>query len=317
MSTTGIRERRDGVAPGQRIGLALGSGSARGWAHIGVINALAKMGIRPHVVAGASVGAIVGAIHALDRLAGFEEWVRGLGRREIMGLLDVSFSGSGFFEGKGLAQAFHQHFGDPGFDDLQRPFAAVATDLATGQEIWLREGSVAEAVRASISLPGLFTPVPWQGRWLVDGGLVNPVPISLCRAMGADLVIAVSLNGDLVGRRIRNRTRADREPSDPGWFDRLAGSVRDKAPWLGLLKRQSDNGPSLPGVFESITGSVNIMQDRITRSRMAGDPPDVLLAPRLARIGLLEFDRGAEAIAEGEAVVRRMAPAIRELFSDG
>lgn len=295
-----------------RIGLALGSGSARGWAHIGIIKGLAELGIRPDIIAGSSVGAIVGAIHGLGGLEGFEAWIRALGRKDIISLLDVSFGGGGFFEGRGLVQTFHKHFGDPDFDALDLTFAAVATDLKTGQEVWLREGSVAAAARASMSLPGLFSPVHHNGRWLVDGGLVNPVPVSVCRALGAERVIAVSLNGDIIGRHLRTRPR--QEEADPAWFDRLAAGIRDKAPWFGWSKRQAEDTPPAPGLFQAIAGSLNIMQDRITRSRMAGDPPDVLLAPRLSRIGLLEFDRGAEAIEEGEATVRRMAPALRELL---
>lgn len=306
-----------------RIGLALGAGSARGWAHIGVIKALAEMDIEPDLIAGTSMGAIVGAIHGLDALAGFEEWALRLTRRDIIGYMDVSFSAGGFFEGKRLVGRFREYFGDVQFDDLRLPVAAVATELDTGLEIWLREGSVAEAVRASISLPGIFTPVRLGGRWLVDGGLVNPVPVSLCRAMGADRVIAVSLNGDLLGRHFR-RAGGEGEPpprnerSDPNWMDRLTAGIREHAPWLKMpamapLGAGADNEVS-PGLLQVTANSLNIMQDRITRSRMAGDPPDILISPRLAQMGLLEFDRAREAIAEGEASIRRMAPALRDLF---
>ncbi|MDN3517368.1 patatin-like phospholipase family protein [Aquisalimonas lutea] len=309
-----------------RIGLALGAGSARGWAHIGVIKALAEMDIQPDLIAGTSVGAIVGAIHGLDALAGFEDWVLHLTRRDIIGYMDVGFSAGGFFEGKRLVRSFREHFGDVRFEDLRLPVAAVATELDTGLEIWLREGPVAEAVRASISLPGIFTPVRLDGRWLVDGGLVNPVPVSLCRAMGADRVIAVSLNGDLLGRHFRRAGGAVTMPrpserSDPNWMDRLAAGIRERAPWLKMptmpplgSTAQNGSGETSPGLLQVTASSVNIMQDRITRSRMAGDPPDILISPRLAQMGLLEFDRAREAIAEGEASIRRMAPALRDLF---
>ncbi len=323
-----------------RIGLALGGGSARGWAHVGVIKALAEMDIEPDLVAGTSVGAIVGAIYGLDALEGFEEWVRRLTRRDIIGYMDLGFSPGGFFEGKRLVRTFHEHFGDARFEDLRLPFGAVATELDTGLEVWMREGSVAEAVRASISLPGMFTPVKYHGRWLVDGGLVNPVPVSLCRAMGAERVIAVSLNGDLLGRHFRRSGKAARQEAnqgaDPNWVDRLAAGIRTHAPWLKVPpmpempqipyfppmahlkpggRGTPDTDPS-PGLLQVTANSINIMQDRITRSRMAGDPPDLLVSPRLAQIGLLEFDRAGEAIAEGEASIRRMAPALKDLFEE-
>lgn len=319
------------------IGLALGGGSARGWAHVGVIKALAEMNIEPDLVAGTSVGAIVGAIYGLDALEGFEVWVRRLTRRDIIGYMDLGFSAGGFFEGKRLVRTFHEHFGDAQFQDLRLPFGAVATELDTGLEVWMREGSVAEAVRASISLPGVFTPVRHNGRWLVDGGLVNPVPVSLCRAMGAERVIAVSLNGDLLGRHFRRGGRETRDEanqrSDPNWVDRLTAGIRTHAPWLKVPQmpqmpqfpyfpqmpqfRGNRDDPAAepgPGLMQVTANSVNIMQDRITRSRMAGDPPDLLISPRLAQIGLLEFDRAAEAIAEGEASIRRMVPALKDLF---
>ncbi|MCC5812246.1 MAG: patatin-like phospholipase RssA [Ectothiorhodospiraceae bacterium] len=301
------------------VGLALGGGSARGWAHVGVIKALAEMNIRPNIIAGTSVGAIVGAVHALGALEGFEQWVLKLSRRDILGYMDLRFSGGGFFEGRRLVATFREHFGDAQFEDLGLPFGAIATELETGLEVWLREGSVAEAIRASISLPGIFTPVHHQGRWLVDGGLVNPVPISLCRAMGADRVIAVTLNGDILGRHNRRKPikqpvdDGDERSADPNWMDRLAGGLRHGASWLKLPPLGT---PGMPGLMQVTANSINIMQDRITRSRMAGDPPDILISPRLAHIGLLEFDRAQDAIPEGEAATRRMAPAIRDLLGE-
>ncbi len=302
-----------------RIGLALGAGSARGWAHVGVIKALAEMDIHPDIITGTSVGAIVGAVHAIGALEGFENWLLKLGRRDVLGYMDLRFAGGGFFEGRRLVATFREHFGDVRFEDLRLPFGAIATELETGLEVWLREGSVAEAVRASISLPGIFTPVEQQGRWLVDGGLVNPVPVSLCRAMGADRVIAVSLNGDILGRHNRRKPikqpvdDGDTRQADPNWMDRLASGLRQRPSWLRIPQLGT---PGMPGLMQVTATSVNIMQDRITRSRMAGDPPDILISPRLAHIGLLEFDRAQDVIPEGEAATRRMAPAIRDLLGD-
>lgn len=306
------------MAQNIRIGLALGSGSARGWAHIGVIKALLENDIRPDVVAGTSVGAIVGAVHASGHLEGFERWVRKLSRRQILSYLDLAVVSGGFFEGKRLADVFLENFGDVGFADLQLPFSAVATELYSGRERWLNEGSVVEALRASVSLPGLFTPAEVDGRLLVDGGLVNPVPVSLCYAMGADVVIAVNLNGDLVGRHLQQQRERGAAPGEDvgdgaggeggsGVIDRLTDSLKERASEFMAQFRQ---GNEVPGMFDVMATALNIMQDRITRSRMAGDPPDVVLSPRLSHIALLEFDRGAEAIEEGEASVARMLPAL-------
>ncbi|MGD8430161.1 MAG: patatin-like phospholipase family protein [Ectothiorhodospiraceae bacterium] len=304
-----------------RVGLALGGGAARGWAHIGVIRALADLGVHPDVVAGTSVGAIVGAFHAGDRLEAFEDWVRRLTRRDILSYMDLALGGGGgFIEGKRLAGTFLSNFGDVCFDDLRLPLGVVATELYTGHERWIREGSVVEALRASVALPGLFTPARVNGEWLVDGGLVNPVPVSLCHAMGADIVVAVNLNGDMVGRHLppaaksagSNADNSESEADAESWLDRLSGGLKERAGVLLDQFRGRQEAPS-PGLFDVLATAINIMQDRITRSRMAGDPPDLVIAPRLARIGLMEFDRAGEAIEEGLRAVGRMESAVKDL----
>lgn len=279
-----------------KIGLALGSGSARGWAHIGVIRALQEAGIRPDVLSGCSIGALVGAAYADGDLDDLQDWVTGLTWQDVVGLLDVGFSG-GLIKGEKLIGFFEKHFVDKDFSALPLPFGCVATDLANGREIWLREGSVAAAVRASIALPGLLSPVSRDGRLLVDGGLVNPVPVSLCRALGADIVIAVDLGSNIVGRALKH-TPAEEAGRDQTWSDRLMAS-------LGL--KWDDTLPSLATVLST---SINIMQARIARSRLAGEPADALIAPRLAHLGLMDYHRARDAIAEGEAAVKRMLPAI-------
>lgn len=186
------------------------------------------------------------------------------------------------------------------------PFAVVATDLATGRERWLREGNVARAVRASIALPGLFTPVPYENGFLVDGGLVNPVPVSLCRALGADVVIAVDLGSDVVGKSLRLPSE---EENETGWGRR----------WLARfgVEQSSDETARLPSLISVLTTSIQIMQVRIARSRLAGEPADVLIAPRLAQLGLMDYHCGAQAIAEGRAAVKRMLPLIESIRKEG
>ena len=291
------------------IGLALGSGAARGWAHIGVIETLADMGIRPQVVAGTSIGAFVGAAYAAGQLKPLKSWVKTLSWKDILTFLDVTLGDAGLIQGDKLFDFVRQHMPDGRIENLPTPFAAVATDLYSGQEVWFREGPLLQAVRASIALPGLFTPIEHEGRWLVDGGLVDPVPISLCRAMGADVVIAVNLNGGLVGRHFQIKS-SSRDRTEPGtgswaaWSQRIRESLNGKsAQWLGSLLGKDRKEP---GLFDVMAGSINIMQDRITRSRMAGDPPEVHIAPRLAHLGIMEFDRADEAMAEGRAATQRM-----------
>ncbi|QYZ66435.1 MAG: patatin [Gammaproteobacteria bacterium (ex Lamellibrachia satsuma)] len=289
----------------ESIGLALGSGSSRGWAHIGIIKELAKNGIEPDIICGCSIGSIVGASHAAGNLEALETWVRSLSKRTVTRFFELNLSLNGFVN----AERFHAFLDECVCDEavqieqLPKTFASVSTDLKSGREVWFTEGLALDAVRASISLPGLFPPVRHQGSWLVDGGLVNPVPVSICRALGADIVIAVNLNGDILGKHQRQKTSVE-PPEDEGLLDSVSRSIRA---YSDTLFPSKDPAPSL---FDAIAGSINITQDRITRSRMAGDPPDIMLSPRLSHIELLEFHRGKEAIKEGKNCVKRMLPEI-------
>src|SRR5512143_2506132 len=297
--------------PHTRIGLALGGGSARGWAHIGVIRALADAGIEPDLVCGTSIGALVGAAYVDGELDRLETWVRGLRVQTVVSFLDFSLGG-GLIKGDKLIDFFRSHFVDREIRELARPFGAVATDLRRGREVWLREGSVSDAVHASIALPGLFTPVQRDGSWLVDGGLVNPVPVSLCRAMGADLVIAVDLNADLLGRHLKPksagtaRKRAAVEPDSLA--DTVMARIQAGMSQLGL---NHENGPKPPAMLDVLASSINIMQVLITRSRLAGEPADVLITPLLADLDLMDFHRGSIAIDAGRRAVEFALPQLQ------
>jgi NTE family protein len=301
---------------GPRIGLALGSGSARGWSHIGVIEALAEAGIEPDIVCGCSIGAVVGAAHVAGQLPGLKAFAQSLTWRQIAGLLDVRLSGGGLISGQEIVALLRRLQISAPIASYARPFAAIATDLETGREVWLREGPIEDAVRASISLPGIFSPARNGQRWLVDGGLVNPVPVSVCRALGADIVIAVNLNGDLMGRvglRRNERAAGAALGASPEFLKRLLSQVpaalREQA--SAILPKLLSPASSAPGYFEVLMNSINVMQDQITRARLAGEPPHVMLVPRLAHIGLLEFNRAAEVIAEGRACVEQALPFLR------
>lgn len=289
-----------------RLGIALGSGSARGWAHIGILRGLEAAGIVPDVVCGTSIGALVGAAYVSHRLDALEEWILSINWWEILRMMDVNVSA--LAEGDRLMKTYAERVEDVPIESLPRAFGTVATDLQSGREIWFQRGSLLTAIRASIALPGLFSPVNLEGHWLVDGGLVDPVPVSLCRALGAERVIAVNLNGDIVGKHLRKREQA--KPKAGDWLGKLGSRLqkvlRDR------LQRDEDEAPWL---FDIIASSMNIMQDRITRSRLAGEPPDVVLSPRLAHLALLDFDRGEEAIAIGLECVRRNLPLIRDALN--
>lgn len=293
------------------IGLALGSGSSRGWSHIGVINALAQLGITPDIICGSSIGALVGASYAFNNLDKLEGWVRSLTKLETARFFDISVSLNGFVD----TNKFHHFLNEFVASDSSvieagyKRYAAVATDLDTGREIWFTKGPVLEAVWSSISLPGLFPAIKNNDKWLVDGGLVNPVPISVCRALGADIVIAVNLNGDIVGKRFHKSV--NKPKNNTGLVDKITDLVAEYTAPIFSDRKSSERPPNL---FEAIAGSVNITQDRITRSRMAGDPPDILLSPKLSHIGLLEFYRASECIEEGKRCVQRALPEIQYIF---
>lgn len=283
------------------IGLALGGGAARGWAHVGVIRALEEAGIRPDLICGTSVGALVGAAYAAGEIDHFEQWVLGMGLKEVVSFLDVRLNG-GVLKGEKLMEFYRTNFVDLPIEQLAMPFGAVATSLHNGAEVWLRSGSTVEAIRASIALPGLLSPVLREEQILVDGGLVNPVPVSLARAMGADIVIAVDLNSDLLGRHLRDDIPTP-PPTDPvsEWLKKLQDNFSPMMPW------NSSDSPKLPSMLDVVTSGINIMQVRITRSRMAGDPPDVTISPQLSHLGLLEFHRAKEAIEVGRSAVAAVA----------
>ncbi|MEA2116147.1 MAG: patatin-like phospholipase RssA [Thermodesulfobacteriota bacterium] len=288
------------------VGFALGGGSSRGWAHIGIIHALSEIGIEADIVCGCSIGSIVGASYLAGNLDILEQWVCSLTQIEVAKFFELNFSLQGFVDIERLQTFFTKYICQENtqFKDLSKIFATVSTDLETGREIWFTEGSVLNSVWASISLPGLFPPIQNQGRWLVDGGLVNPVPVSVCRALGADIVIAVNLTGDIVGKHFITKNQTKEDKSD-NVFSTLKKSVRSYSDSLFNKIEEKDSPPNL---LDAISGSINITQDRITRSRMAGDPPDILLSPKLAHIGLLEFYRAKEAIQEGKNCVKRMLP---------
>jgi NTE family protein len=301
---------------GVKIGLALGGGAARGWAHIGVMKALHEAGIRPDIIAGTSIGAVVGGCYAAGRLDQLEGFARELTPRRIFGYMDFNLAGTGLLNGQRLCERLDRHLGDQLIEDLSTRFTAVATEVGTGHEHWLSRGRMVDAVRASYALPGIFKPVRIGGRWLFDGALVNPIPVSVCRALGARYVIAVNLNFDVLGRGsvvpVSNIDYDDNDSdneTNPEALEPPATGMR------GLLQRQIfGRGDGAPGFSSVMVDAFNIVQDRIARSRLAGDPPDAMISPRLQDIGLFDFHRADELIERGAlAVSRQLEDIVREI----
>ncbi len=299
-----------------KLGIALGSGSARGWAHIGVLKALSERGIRPDVICGASIGSLVAAAYASGQMDILEDWVRSLRRIDVLRLLDASFRG-GVIRGSRVMSAVGAKLEDRLIEDLPMGFGAVATDLETGREVWLRSGPMLRAVRLSSGLPGLFAPARHEDRWLVDGGVVNPVPVSMCYAIGADVVIGINLNHHLVSRRFgtlsSRSARPEPEPpptEDPqerSLLDRLAARVGSVLPSFGR------DDPGGPGIIDVVGTTINIMQERITASRMAGEAPHMVLSPNLGQLQVMDFHRADDAIAIGAQCVEEADARLDEI----
>lgn len=311
-----------------RIGLALGAGAARGWAHIGVLRTLDAAGIVPEIIAGTSAGAVVGGCHAAGKLAELEDFARSLTKRRVFSLMDLTFSGVGLVAGGRLKSRLDEALGGIRIEDLAAEFVTVATEMGSGHEIWLDKGVLTDAIRASYALPGIFEPVKINGRWLFDGALVNPIPVSVCRARGAEIVIALNLNSELRRPASRQDELSEEAIADDALDTLESEAAKSGAPLRGLLpslrgkgslfRRQfasPANGP--PGIATAMVDAFNITQDRITRSRLAGDPPDITINTKLGNIGVFDFHRAAEMIDLGREAARRALPDIQQLLAPG
>jgi NTE family protein len=283
-----------GLGEERSIALALGGGAARGWAHIGVLRAIDASGIKVNMIAGTSIGALVGGCYLAGRLDELEAFARSLTPRRIFGLLDWRLRGNGLLGGTRLHDRMMQYMAGIRIEDLPSAFVAVATEISTGHEVLISKGSLISAMQASYALPGVFEPVACNGRVLVDGALVNPVPVSVCRMHERRGVVAINLNYDLFGRAAVIRHAAE----DP---DLEGANVSTMA------RLQTADGQRL-GVTGVMVEAFNIIQDRISRARLAGDPPDISVQPKLGHIGLTEFHRADEAIEIGyQATMARVS----------
>lgn len=344
-----------------KIGLALGSGAARGWAHIGIIQALEELGIKIDIVAGCSIGAYVGAAYASNKLEPLGEWASSLTEWQVLGLMGVGIRKGALASGQKVFKTLEDNFCESRFEDLSLPLGVVATDLYSGKEVAFTQGEISDAVRASCAIPALFPPVAYEGRWLVDGAVVNPVPVNLCRQLGADFVFAVNLSADFrpevqiayQQEHEKNQLRTNdffnksqsffqriftgkfkkgdsenlqiddalaeesnselqQDPSSPvennTEIDSEATQPEQAMPVEPVKMTLTNTTPSMLGVMSS---SLDILQARVTRSRLAGDPPDILIEPQLRDFGIMEFHRAEELIEEGRQSVNRVAEQIK------
>jgi NTE family protein len=299
-----------------RIGLALGGGAARGWAHIGVLRVLQEAGIVPDVIAGCSIGAVVGGCYAAGKLDELEAFTLSLTKRRVMGLLDFHFSGAGLIAGGRLQKLLDQDLTDRRVETLPIKFCTIATELVSGHEVWLTRGPLVQAMRASYALPGVFDPVMVGGRWLMDGALVNPIPITAARALGADIVICVNLNGEIRVRGTVIQSYDTDEKSDEKEIEEAIEAAPRRWGFFPQARTNRHPKPNAPGIATVMVDAFNITQDRIARSRLAGDPPDIMVAPKLAKMGLFEFHRAQECIALGRQATERALPDLVELLQE-
>ncbi|WP_371193074.1 patatin-like phospholipase RssA [Glaciecola sp. SC05] len=291
-----------------KIGLALGAGAARGWAHIGIIKALEDIGVKIDVVAGCSIGAYVGSAYASGKLTELETWANTLTEWQVFGLLGVGFRRGGLASGQKVFEKHREEFCAQTFELMDKPFTAVATDLYSGKEVAFNKGSISEAIQASCAIPALFPPIEHHGRWLVDGAVVNPVPVNQCRQLGADFVIAVNLSADFRPQLIEKSEKehiASQKKTDELISKGSSGFMKQ---WFSPAPKA--NKMAAPGIMGVMSSSLEILQARVTRSRLAGDPPDVLIEPQLGDVGLLEFHRAKELADRGERSVQRLAEQI-------
>ena len=299
----------------KKLGLALGCGASRGWAHIGIIEALEKAGIRIDFIAGCSVGAYIGAVYASGGIESLKKFLLKMDGKKIFSYVDVALSRSGILDGtRRVNELFSMHTGMTTFEELSIPVAMVATDLDRGEKVVLKSGNIIQALRATMSYPGLFSPVKMNGCWLVDGGLVDPVPVGVARAMGAEIVIAVDLNARIVSRTSKSPS-ADRGevrqpnvsgppqdvPNDRPIFTRtMFGYYELIEKYLKMRKSPPHSeDASAPDIIETITTSIEIMEERISRINLAVDHPDILIQPRLGELRMMNFDQVTHAIKEG------------------
>ncbi len=321
-----------GKRKSRTLGLALGGGSSRGWAHIGVIKALSDADIRVDYIAGVSIGAFVGAFFCAGKLALLEEYTRQLNWRSILTSFDPVFPKSGLLDGKKLTQLISDQKDMQSFAQLAHPLRIVTTDLLSGREVVLNSGNLAEAVRASVAVPGILTPVKYNDCLLVDGALVNPVPVNIVKQMGADCVIAVDLNVNRASERAARRKKQTRREALKAFLMESNSSSSEKLGSNQFIKKLQKYFKStdsairerlfqwlsseepLPNIFDIFGTSFSIMQERIATINALVNPPELTVKPQLGHLKFLDFDQAESTIREGYAATEPHIADIKKLI---
>ncbi len=284
----------------KNISLVLGSGGARGYAHIGVIEELLKSGYEIKSISGSSIGAMIGALYACGKLDLFKEWVLSLDFLDVVKLVDFSFGKTGLIQGDKVFQIIEEMIGDVLIEDLPIAFTAVATDIMAQKEIWIQKGSLLDAVRASVAIPTALTPKKIGGRSLIDGGVLNPLPIAPTMSDNTDLTIAVKLNA-IVNKTYKiNLPQKAREQESS--MQNIFNEMSDKA--LSLFEREYKNSPDEMSVFDIIGRTIDTMQNSLEAYKMAGYSPDIIMNIPHDACGFYEFNRGYEIIELGRIIAQ-------------
>ena len=303
----------------KKVGLAFGSGSARGWAHIGAIEAIEEAGIPIHCIAGTSIGSFVGAVYATGDLQSLKDFALQMDWKKVMSYFDVVFPKSGFMDGKKVHELFSIHTDAKTFDDFKIPISMIATNLRTGKKVIINSGNIIEGIRASVSVPGIFTPVKRGNEWLVDGGLVDPIPVSVVKEMGADFVIAVDLNSDIVSPEQKKLRKVEKNPiplkQRHEIIQRISNQYNNAEKAVkSQMNKMFSSSEKTPNIIDVMGTSIGIMQTQISRINLAMDPPDILIQPRLGDLRMFDFDQAERSIKEGYDQTKIQLENMKALF---
>jgi NTE family protein len=303
----------------KKVGLVLGSGSARGWAHIGAIEAIEEAEIPIHCIAGASIGSFVGAVYATGNLQSLKDFALQMDWKKVMSYFDVVFPKSGFMDGKKVHELFSIHTDAKTFDDFKIPISMIATNLRTGKKVIINSGNIIEGIRASVSVPGIFIPVKRGNDWLVDGGLVDPIPVSVVKEMGADFVIAVDLNSDIVSPEQKKLRKVEKNPiplkQRHEIIQRISNQYNNAEKAVkSQMNKMFSSSEKTPNIIDVMGTSIGIMQTQISRINLAMDPPDILIQPRLGDLSMFDFDQAERSIKEGYDQTKIQLENMKALF---
>ena len=303
------------------VGLALGGGVARGWAHIGAIKALMEANIEIDIISGTSIGALVGGYYVTGNIDSLEKWALTLNKNKIVNYLDIQWGGTSIIKGQRLSRTLKSHFRNINIEDISQKFIAVSCDLETGEEIWLQSGSILKAIQASYALPGIFEPVKINGKYMIDGALANPVPVAACRSLGANFVVGIGLN-DYGGSAISSNNVLSNsitiKKRKRKFIEKLTQKIYNFRPEKILMDTFFKKNPKnkKPKLGMVMIDALDITMDRLARNCLAKNPADIYITPNISHIGMLEFTKAEELINLGYEAVKKEIPNILKAINN-